>query len=190
MKIYNIYQSGKRLYIDEKENPDNKIVYNKMESEQTTLRLISDGTLPSRLYWALKNPKLSQKYFILHLINNEDLIVGTDISAYPGIWDMLLIGTPDDYIIEGIDIDQSRLTYISDHFGRLFVRDNFLEELDFEEQTSPTFRVFYDEILFKLDKVSTRVSELEIENTSGITVKDDGNGNVTITAIKRDEVVN
>ena len=74
MKIYNVYQSGKRLYIDEKENPDNKIACNKYESEQTTLRLISDGTLPPRLYWALRNPKLSNKYFILKLVNNEDYL--------------------------------------------------------------------------------------------------------------------
>lgn len=155
MNIYNVYQSGKRLYIDEKENPDNKIVVNKYENEVTTLRLISDGTLPPRLYWALRNPKLSNKYFILPLINNEDLIVGTDISTYIGLWDMLLIGTDEDYEIEGTDIDQSRLTYISDHFGRLFVRDNFLEELDFEEQCSPTFKVFYDEIMLRIDGVVT-----------------------------------
>lgn len=188
MLHYMLYQSGKRLYIDEKENPDNKIACNKFESEQTTLRLISDGTLPPRLYWALRNPKLSQKYFILNLINNEDLIVGTDISATPGLWDMILIGTPDDYIIEGTDIDQSKLTYISDHFGRLFVRDNFLEELDFEEQTSPTFRVFYDEIIFQLGnkadsaEIPDKLSDLEndVGFISGVALKDDGEGNVTI----------
>lgn len=188
MQIYKVYQSGKRLYIDEKENPDNKIAVNKFESEQTTLRLISDGTLPPRLYWALRNPKLSNKYFILKLVNNEDLIVGTDISATPGLWDMLLIGTPDDYIIEGADIDQSKLTYVSDHFGRLFVRDNFLEELDFEEQTSPTFRVFYDEIIFQLgnkaDKkdIPDKMSDLENDTNfiSGVVLKDDGEGNVEI----------
>lgn len=164
MKIYNVYQSGKRLYIDEKENPDNKIVINKYDNEQQTLRLISDGTLPPRLYWALRNPRLSQKYFILPLINNEDLIVGTDISATPGLWDMLLIGTDDDYIIEGTDIDQSRLTYVSDHFGRLFVRDNFLEELDFEEQCSPTFEVFYDDILDKIAELEKGgASDVEIQ---------------------------
>ena len=188
MNIYNVYQSGKRLYIDEKENPDNKIVVNKYESEQTTLRLISDGTLPPRLYWALRNPKLSQKYFILKLVNNEDLIVGTDISATHGLWDMLLIGTDEDYVIEGTDIDQSRLTYVSDHFGRLFVRDNFLEELDFEEQCSPTFRIFYDEIMFQLgnkaetNDIPDQLSDLEndVGFISGVTAKDDGEGNVTI----------
>ena len=188
MQIYNVYQSGKRLYIDEKENPDNKIVVNKYENEVTTLRLVSDGTLPPRLYWALRNPKLSNKYFILKLVNNEDLIVGTDISAYPGLWDMLLIGTDEDYIIEGTDIDQSRLTYISDHFGRLFVRDNFLEELDFEEQCSPTFRVFYDEIIFQLDNkadkkdIPDKLSDLENDTNfiSGVALKDDGEGNVKI----------
>ena len=188
MKIYNVYQSGKRLYIDENENPDNKIVVNKYENEVTTLRLVSDGTLPPRLYWALRNPKLSNKYFILKLVNNEDLIVGTDISAYPGLWDMLLIGTDEDYIIEGTDIDQSKLTYISDHFGRLFVRDNFLEELDFEEQCSPTFKVFYDEILFRLDNIPDlndipdKMSDLENDTNfiSGVALKDDGEGNVKI----------
>lgn len=188
MKIYNVYQSGKRLYIDEKENPDNKIVVNKYDNMQQTLRLISDGTLPPRLYWALRNPKLSNKYFILKLLNNEDLIVGTDISAYPGLWDMLLIGTDEDYIIEGTDIDQSRLTYVSDHFGRLFVRDNFLEELDFEEQCSPTFKVFYDEIMFQLDNkadkkdIPDKLSDLENDTNfiSGVALKDDGEGNVKI----------
>ena len=188
MNIYNVYQSGKRLYIDEKEIPDNKIVVNKYDNMQQTLRLISDGTLPPRLYWALRNPKLSNKYFILKLINNQDLIVGTDISATPGLWDMLLIGTDEDYIIEGTDIDQSRLTYVSDHFGRLFVRDNFLEELDFEEQTSPTFKVFYDEIMFQLDNIPDlsdipdKMSDLENDTNfiSGVAFKDDGKGNVEI----------
>lgn len=188
MQIYNVYQSGKRLYIDEKENPDNKIVVNKYDNMQQTLRLISDGTLPPRLYWALRNPKLSNKYFILKLVNNEDLIVGTDISAYAGLWDMLLIGTDEDYIIEGADIDQSRLTYVSDHFGRLFVRDNFLEELDFEEQCSPTFKVFYDEIMFQLDEkadtkdIPDKLSDFENDTNfiSGFDTVDDGNGNVTI----------
>ena len=188
MQIYNVYQSGKRLYIDEKENPDNKIVVNKYDNMQQTLRLISDGTLPPRLYWALRNPKLSNKYFILKLVNNEDLIVGTDISAYAGLWDMLLIGTDEDYIIEGADIDQSRLTYVSDHFGRLFVRDNFLEELDFEEQCSPTFKVFYDEIMFQLgEKADTKdipdkLSDFENDTNfiSGFDTIEDGNGNVTI----------
>ena len=190
MKIYNVYQSGKRLYIDEKENPDNKIVVNKYDNMQQTLRLISDGTLPPRLYWALRNPKLSNKYFILKLANNEDLIVGTDISAYAGLWDMLLIGTDEDYIIEGADIDQSRLTYVSDHFGRLFVRDNFLEELDFEEQCSPTFKIFYDEIMFQLgEKVDTKdipdkLSDFENDTNfiSGFDTVEDGNGNVTIVS--------
>lgn len=164
MKTYNVYQSGKRLYIDEKENPDNKIVVNKYDNMQQTLRLISDGTLPPRLYWALRNPELSNKYFILPLVNDNELIVGTDISAHAGLWDMLLIGTDDDYIIEGTDIDQSKLTYVSDHFGRLFVRDNFLEELDFEEQTSPTFKVFYDEILDKIEELEQGgVSDAEIQ---------------------------
>jgi hypothetical protein len=188
MKIYNVYQSGKRLYIDEKENPDNKIVVNKYDNMQQTLRLISDGTLPPRLYWALRNPKLSNKYFILKLVNNEDLIVGTDISAYAGLWDMLLIGTDEDYIIEGTDIDQSRLTYVSDHFGRLFVRDNFLEELDFEEQCSPTFKIFYDEIIFQLGNkadsadIPDKMSDLENDTNfiSGVALKDDGNGHVEI----------
>lgn len=188
MKIYNVYQSGKRLYIDEKENPDNKIVVNKYDNEQQTLRLVSDGTLPPRLYWALRNPRLSQKYFILPLINNEDLIVGTDISATHGLWDMLLIGTGEDYIIEGTDIDQSRLTYVSDHFGRLFVRDNFLEELDFEEQCSPTFKIFYDEIMFSLENkaemkdIPDQLSDLENDTNfiSGVTFKDDGEGHVEI----------
>ena len=152
MQIYNVYQSGKRLYIDEKENPDNKIACNKYESGQTTLRLISDGTLPPRLYWALRNPKLSNKYFILPLINNEDLVIDTSVTATPGLWDLILVGTPDDYIIEGTDIDQSKLTYISDTFSRLFVRDNYLEELDIEEQVPHNWMVFYDEIIFQLSQ--------------------------------------
>lgn len=188
MKIYNVYQSGKRLYIDEKENPDNKIACNKYESEQTTLRLVSDGTLPPRLYWALKNPKLSNKYFILPLINNEDLVIDTSVTATPGLWDLILVGTPDDYVIEGTDIDQSKLTYVSDHFGRLFVRDNFLEELDFEEQCSPTFKVFYDEIIFQLSNkansadIPDKMSDLENDTNfiSGVALKDDGEGNVNI----------
>ena len=188
IKIYNVYQSGKNLYIDEKENPDKKIVVNKYDNMQQTLRLVSDDTLPPRLYWALRNPKLSNKYFILKLINNEDIIIGTDISAHPGLWDMLLIGTDDDYIIEGTDIDQSRLTYVSNHFGRLFVRDNFLEELDFEEQRSPTFEIFYDEIIDELgNKVDNHGWEanqfLATDNNGNVVTKSGGSGGMYILPV-------
>ena len=70
----------------------------------------------------------------------------------------------------------------------MFVRDNFLEELDFEEQTSPTFKVFYDEIMFQLDNIPDlsdipdKMSDLENDTNfiSGVAFKDDGKGNVEI----------
>lgn len=108
MKYYNIHQSGNDIFIKTDEIPENKIVLNKYEYDQTGLKLISDGTLPPRLYFAFRNPKLTQKYFVLKITENMELPLGTEVSANPGLYDMILIGTPDDYEIVDGDIDQSK----------------------------------------------------------------------------------
>ena len=181
MKTYNIYQSWKKLSLDETENPDNKIVINKYDNKIQKLKFITDATLPPRLYCAFKKPSSLNEYFIIPLTKDNEIIIGTDISSYDGRWDMILIGTSNDYVIEGNDIDQSKLTYVSDTFTRLLVRDNFLNELDSEEHTSPTFDILYDEFR---DDIEGKVNLPKDSNgnldygTDGQIGVSDGNGGI------------
>lgn len=172
MREFNVYLKNRCLYLNEEEVPQNKIALNKYENEDTILTFVNIASVAPRRYCALKKPD-SDKYFILKLTDKDQLIIGTDISAYPGKWELLLIGTSDDYIIENDDIDQSRFTFISNHFDRIYVRDNYLEELDFEEQTSPTFKIFYDDILDRLELIEEQeIATLEVEGEDVIVIAD------------------
>lgn len=191
MKTYNIYQSWKKLSLDETENPDNKIVINKYDNKIQKLKFITDATLPPRLYCAFKKPSSLNEYFIIPLTKDNEIIIGTDISSYDGRWDMILIGTSNDYVIEGNDIDQSKLTYVSDTFTRLLVRDNFLNELDSGEHTSPTFDILYDEFR---DDIEGKVNLPKDSNgnldygTDGQIGVSDGNGGIKwIDKVEADE---
>lgn len=70
---------------------------------------------------------------------------------------MLLIATDDDYEIEDNNIDQSKVTYVSNTFGRIIVRDNFLDESEIERVENPAI----DEMLEAL-----RIAQDRLENAA------------------------
>lgn len=128
-----ITQIGKELSCD---NDNGKIIVNKYDNKVSKLIFSFDEAITGRKYIALLNP-VTKKYHIEPIINNE-VVITTKISAYPGKWNLLLIATDDDYEIEDNNIDQSKVTYVSNTFGRIIVRDNFLDESGIRKSTKTT----------------------------------------------------
>ena len=147
-----ITQIGKELSCD---NDNGKIIVNKYDNKVSKLIFSFDEAITGRKYIALLNP-VTKKYHIEPIINNE-VVITTKISAYPGKWNLLLIATDDDYEIEDNNIDQSKVTYVSNSFGRIIVRDNFLDESEIEKVENPAI----DEMLEAL-----RIAQNRLENAA------------------------
>lgn len=147
-----ITQIGKELSCD---NDNGKIVVNKYDNKISKLIFSLDEGITGRKYIALLNP-VTKKYYIEPIINSE-VVITSKISAYPGKWKLLLIATDDDYEIEDNNIDQSKVTYVSNTFGRIIVRDNFLDESEIERVENPAI----DEMLEAL-----RIAQDRLENAA------------------------
>lgn len=147
-----ITQIGKELSCD---NDNGKIVVNKYDNKISKLIFSLDEGITGRKYIALLNP-VTKKYYIEPIINSE-VVITSKISAYPGKWNLLLIATDDDYEIEDNNIDQSKVTYVSNTFGRIIVRDNFLDESEIERVENPAI----DEMLEAL-----RIAQDRLENAA------------------------
>lgn len=129
---HHIKQVGKVLTCTD---DSGKITINKYDNKTSRIIFDLDGTIPGKLYFALLNPK-TNKYFLTPIVNNE-IEITSSISVYPGIWSAIIIGADVDYEIIDNNIDQTKLTYVSDELKRIVVRDNFLNELNIEEAQSP-----------------------------------------------------
>ncbi len=117
---YAIIQEGKSLSSD-------KIKINKYDNKISRLVFTLDGTIPGRLYLAMKNP-ITGRYFY-NLLTDDAVIIGTSVSMYVGRWDMILLGVSEDYDLDELnDIDQEKVTYVSDTLKKLVVIDNFLSD--------------------------------------------------------------
>lgn len=173
-----IKQSGKVLTC---ENESGKIVINKYDNKISKFVFQLDNTIPGRLYFAMLNP-VTNKYFITPLVNNT-VTITTRISAYPGVWNTLLLGIEDDYEIVDENIDQSKVTYVSNEFKRIVVRDNFLSENieDIELAPNPEIDELIDDMLATLDVAKTLVKGLDAEKIETLKqmaeiLKTDGTG--------------
>ena len=129
---HHIKQVGKVLTCTDSSG---KIVVNKYDNKTSRIIFDLDGTIPGKLYFALLNPT-TKKYFLTP-INNNEIEITSAISVYPGLWSAIIIGADVNYEIIDNNIDQTKLTYISDEFKKIVVRDNFLNELNIEESQSP-----------------------------------------------------
>lgn len=117
---YKIKQVGKTLTAD-------KIKINKFDNKVSRLLFELDGTIPGRLYLAMKNP-VTKKYFYSLLTDNA-VTIGTVVSMYVGRWDVILMGVSEDYDLDELeDIDQTKITYVSDTLKKIVVIDNFLDD--------------------------------------------------------------
>ena len=74
-----ITQIGKELSCD---NDNGKIIVNKYDNKVSKLIFSFDEAITGRKYIALLNP-VTKKYHIEPIINNE-VVITTKISAYPG----------------------------------------------------------------------------------------------------------
>lgn len=147
------------FYITQKEKvlSSDKIVINKYDNKISRLNFNLDGSIPGRLYLALKNP-ITKKYFMTPLLSNQ-VLIQTNISVYPGLWKAILIGVQDDYEVVDNNIDQTKVTYVSDELPRIVVRDNFLSETDIEQTTNPVI----DEMLDALRKAQEQLENAAIQ---------------------------
>lgn len=158
-----ITQVGKVLTVD---NDSGKIVINKYDNKISRINFKLDGTIPGRLYFAMLNP-ITNKYFLLPLVENA-ITITTQISAYPGVWNTLLLGIQDDYEIVDENIDQGKVTYVSNEFKRIVVRDNFLSENyeDVEAVENPEIDRLIDDMVATLQLAKTIVGELDEEKVT------------------------
>ena len=144
---FQITQKGKTLSLQD----TNKITINKYENKISRLLFTFDGTIEGRLYVALLNP-ITNKYSITPILDNK-VTITTDVSVYPGRWDMILIGVQDDYEITDNNIDQSKFTYVSDTFRRVIVRDNFLDEDNIERVSNPAIDEALESLMIAQDRL-------------------------------------
>lgn len=173
-----ITQTGKNLVCS---NESGKIIINKYDNKISKFVFQLDNTIPGRLYFAMLNP-VTNKYFISPLVNNT-VTITTRISAYPGIWKTLLLGIEEDSEIIENNIDQSKVTYVSNEFKRIVVRDNFLSENieDVELMPNPEIDDLIDDMLATLHVAKTIVGNLDEEKVKTLQymadiLKTDGSG--------------
>lgn len=173
-----ITQTGKNLVCS---NESGKIVINKYDNKISKIIFNLDNTIPGRLYFAMLNP-VTKKYSMNPLVNNS-ITITTEISAYPGVWNTLLLGIQDDYEIVDENIDQSKVTYVSNEFKRIVVRDNFLSEYeeDIEKVENPEIDELIDDMIATLDVAKSIIGnlneeKLEILKQMAEILKTDGTG--------------
>lgn len=165
---FHIKQVGKTLSCSDSAG---KIIINKYDNKVSKIIFNLDGTIPGRVYFALRNP-VTGRYFISPIINNE-LVIGTKVSIYPGRWTALLIGIDDDYEIVDDEIDQSKCTYVSDEFKRIIVRDNFLDDCCIEEESSPVIDMMIDNLIKSQDRLENAAITAEESVQDVVQIRDE-----------------
>lgn len=153
-----ITQTGKNLVCT---NETGKIIINKFENKISRMVFNLDDTIPGRIYFAMLNP-VTGKYFILPIVEGA-ITITTKISAYPGVWNTLLLGVQDDYEIVDENIDQSKVTFVSNEFKRIVVKDNFLSENveDLEAVENPEIDELIDNMIVALNAAKNITDKLD-----------------------------
>lgn len=145
----------------------NKIVLNKYDNKVSKIIFDFDNTIvDGRLYFVMLNP-ITKKYSFTPIINSE-IMMGTNVTVYPGIWKSMLIAVQDDYEIVDNDIDQSKVTFVSNEFSRIVVRDNFLDEEHIESTSNPSIDKLLDDFYAAWDTLEdAAIIASEAAKTSG-----------------------
>lgn len=173
-----ITQTGKILVCT---NENGKIIINKFENKISRIVFNLDDTIPGRLYFAMLNP-VTGKYSMMPIVDGA-ITITTKISAYPGIWNTLLLGIQDDYDVVDENIDQSKVTFVSNEFKRIVVKDNFLSEdtEDIETVENPEIDELIDNMITALNAARNITDRLDEKTVSVLKdmasiLKTDGNG--------------
>lgn len=151
---YTIQQSGTSLSMI---GDANRIVVNKYSNKVTRIFFEVDELISGeRLYAVLQNP-ITNRYRFLPLMDDNSIIITRMITNYVGAWSLLLVAVSDE-ISEDEELDNSKVTFVSDVFRRLVVKDNFLDE-DKVDLTEPGTDPMIDEILDNIVKYENQVFE-------------------------------
>lgn len=153
---FHVSQTGKVLTCTDETG---KIIINKYENKVLKIMFDFDGTVSGRLYFSLLNP-VTKKYFMIPIIHDE-VIIGTEVAAYPGIWDSLLIGVEDGYVVENNNLDYTKCTYVSNSFKRIVVRDNFLDCENIEINMNPAIDEMLDALYIAQDRLENAAIRAE-----------------------------
>lgn len=167
MKIYEISQNQKVLSCDEK-----IILGNKLDNIVTQLHFTFDEELTEMdgvKYVALLNPT-TEKYKIIPMSDNS-ILIGENITAYPGKWQILVIVTKNN---ENIDYEKSveydiyenllkESVWVSNVL-KCIVRDNFLTRLDnIDDSIDPNISLWFEKANALSDELQKYVSYIDAE---------------------------
>lgn len=167
---FNIVQEGKALSCLE-----GKVVINKYENKVTVIHFDFDESiynpesLDERPYFALLNP-ITEKYSYYPILDGL-ITITSGITAYPGAWKAILVIVGEDYEIVDDDLDQTKVTFVSDMFTKFVVKDNFLSESSLEPIPDPlaiTIDKALDDLMKarnELEKAAEDATEAKIIST-------------------------
>lgn len=161
-KTYEIKVDGKSLICDER-----IILGNKFDNIITKLHFNYDETLDKvdgNKYVALYNTDITDMNFIiLPMLKDDSILVGGNITKYPGKWQILLLVSEAKNLKE---VTSDNAIYVSDIL-KCIVKDNFLIELDGgDDPIDPNIKEWYLEALklkAQLDQYN-KVIEKQYEN--------------------------
>ncbi len=161
-KTYEIKVDGKSLMCDER-----IILGNKFDNIITKLHFNYDKTLDKvdcNKYVALYNTDIADMNFIiLPMLKDDSILVGGNITKYPGKWQILLLVSEAKNLKE---VTSDNAIYVSDIL-KCIVKDNFLIELDGgDDPIDPNIKEWYLEALklkAQLDQYN-KVIEEQYEN--------------------------
>ena len=128
MDVYSITQTGRVL-------SSAPIKINKYDNRTIKLQFDLDNSIDGRmLFFAMLNPITDEyQYFP---ITDGSLLLGNSVSRYPGKWSCILMAT-NDYVLDEItDIDETKVTWVSNTFNKIIVVDNFLDDDAYEGEIS------------------------------------------------------
>lgn len=167
MKVYEITQNQKGLSCEEK-----IILGNKLDNIVTRLHFTFDEELAEMdgiKYVALLNPT-TEKYKIIPM-SNDSILIGENITAYPGKWQILVIVTKNN---ENFDYEESVEYEIYENLLKesvwvsnvlkCIVRDNFLTRLDnIDDSIDPNISIWFEKANALSTELQKYVSYIDAE---------------------------
>lgn len=178
MKTYEIVQNKKVLSCEEK-----IILGNKLDNIVTQLHFTFDEELTEMdgvKYVALLNPT-TEKYKIIPM-SDDSILIGENITAYPGKWQILVIATKNN---ENIDYEDSVEYEIYENLLKesvwvsnvlkCIVRDNFLTRLDnIDDSIDPNISIWFEKANALSTELQKYVSYIDAEYQQAVTNGYDG----------------
>ena len=142
LKTYEITQTERVLSCNEK-----VILGNKRENVVTKLKFIFTDAFEGEKYVAMLNPE-TEKWHLTPM-NNDSILVGSNITQYAGVWQILVIVTNENLTSDNnVDLVTENAVYIS-NILKCVVRDNFLDNEFDSTIADPNVKTWYTEAEIK-----------------------------------------